>query len=156
MDEIDINGKTGLYIAAEKGRSSIVPILVSFGASIDKRCCSTYSTPLMVASKHGHVSTILELIASGASFHCTDAKRNSALELAMLNGRDSAAALLIRREAPYSDYVQEFIRTQEYGLCKAVKNKLVQSVAALLDRMVIPEEGNTSHVKVPPPPPRVL
>ena len=102
----------------------------------------------MAASTQGHVPAILELITNGASFHCTDAKRNSALELALGNGRDSAAALLILRDSPYSDYVLEFIRTEEYGLCKVVKSKLVQSLAALLDRMVIPEEGSTSRVKV--------
>lgn len=148
VNNINSYGKTGLYIAAEKGRASIIPILLSFGASVDMRCCPSYRTPLMAASALGHVTSILELVNNGASFHCTDIKRNSALELALRNGRDSAAAFLILRESPYSDYVQEFIRTQEYPLCKVVKQKLVQSVAAILDRMVIPEAGNTSHVKV--------
>ena len=102
----------------------------------------------MAASELGHVTSILELINNGASFHCTDVKRNSALELSLGNGRDSAAAVLILRENPYSDYVGEFIRTQEYPLCEVVKQNLVQSVAALLDRMVIAEAGNTSEVKV--------
>ena len=111
-------------------------------------CCPSIRTPLMAASKLVQVTSILELINNGASYHCTDAKRNSALELALKNRRDSAAALLIQRENPYSDYVHEFIRTQEYTLCKVVKQNLVQSVAALLDRMVIAEAGNTSQVKV--------
>ena len=148
VNHINCDGKTGLFIAAEKGRTSIIPILLSFGASIDMSCCPSNRTPLMAASELGHVTAILELINNGASFHCTDVKRNSALELALRNRRDSAAALLILRETPYSDYVHEFIRSQEYPLCKVVKQKLVQSVAALLDRMVIPEAGNTSQVKV--------
>ena len=102
----------------------------------------------MAASQLGHVTSIIELIDNGASFHCTDSKRNSALELALINGRDSAAALLILRENPYSDYVGEFIRAQEYPLCRVVKENLIQSIAALLDRMVIAEAGNTFQVKV--------
>ncbi|KAI6657258.1 hypothetical protein LOD99_5 [Oopsacas minuta] len=148
VDQTNFEGETGLYIAATKGRASIIPILISFGASIDVRCRENLRTPLMVASEHGHVSTIMELVTSGASFHCTDSKRNSALEIALDNGRDSAAALLILRESPYMDYVHEYIRTQEYALCKVVKQKLLKSTAALLDRMVIPDDGSTSQFKV--------
>ena len=148
MDHVNSEGKTGLFIAAEKGRTSIIPILLSFGANIDMSCCPSNRTPLMVASELGHVTSILELISNGASLHCTDVNRTSALELALIHERDSAAALLILRENPYSDYVHEFIRTQKYPLCKVVKQNLVQSVAALLDRMVIAEAGNASEVKV--------
>lgn len=55
----------------------------------------------MVAAHKGHTDVIRELIYNGASLHCTDRKRNSAIEIALDNKKDSSAAALIELDPKY-------------------------------------------------------
>jgi ankyrin repeat protein len=61
----DVFGYSPLAHAAERGHVGVIPILVSFGVSVD---CKNHAgeTPLMLACKNGHVGAVTMLLRLGA------------------------------------------------------------------------------------------
>ena len=131
-------GKTPALIAAENGKEGCIHILAAAGASLDQRD-KQGNAPLIVAASQGHTNTVRELILNGASFDVTDNERYNALERAILNKKDGAAAILIRL-APQEDYVGYYLLTVEISLLKIVRYRLTETLKALLDRMVVQDD----------------
>ncbi|KAI6654070.1 Ankyrin repeat domain-containing protein 29-like [Oopsacas minuta] len=131
-------GKSPALIAAENGKEGCIHILASAGANLDQRD-KQGSTPLIVAAGLGHTNTVKELILNGASFDVTDNERFNALERAIHNKKDGAAAMFIRLH-PQNDYVKHYLDTVEKSLIKIVSYKLTETIKALLDRMVVQKD----------------
>ena len=128
-------GKSPAMIAAENGKDGCIHILASAGANLDQRD-KLGNAPLITAAGQGHTNTVGELILNGASFDVTDNDRYNALEKAILNKKDGAAAIIIRL-APQEDYVRYYLSTVEISMLKIVRYKLTETVRALMDRMVV-------------------
>ncbi|KAI6654065.1 Ankyrin repeat domain-containing 29-like [Oopsacas minuta] len=128
-------GKSPALIAAENGKEGCIHILAAAGANLDQRD-KQGNAPLIVAAGLGHTNTVKELILNGASFDVTDNERYNALERAIINKRDGAAAMFIRL-APQIDYVDYYRNTMEVSMLKIVRYRLTETIKALLDRMVV-------------------
>ena len=131
-------GKTPVMIAAENAKDGCIHILAAAGASLDQRD-KQGNAPLIVAASQGHTNTVRELILNGASFEVTDNERYNALERAITNKKDGAAAIIIRL-SPQEDYVSYYLRTVEISLLKIVRYRLTETLKALLDRMVVQDD----------------
>ena len=131
-------GKTPALIAAENGKEGCIHILAAAGASLDQRD-KQGNAPLIVAASKGHTNTVKELIFNGASFEVIDNGRYNALERAILNKKDRAAAIIIRLW-PEVDYLNYFLSTVEVSLLKIVRFRLTETLKALLDRMVVQDD----------------
>ena len=128
-------GKSPAMIAAENGKDGCIHILASAGANLDQRD-KLGNAPLITAAGQGHTNTVRELILNGASFDVTDNDRYNALEKAILNKKDGAAAMIIRL-APQEDYVGYYLATVEISMLKIVRYNLTETLKALMDRMVV-------------------
>eukprot|EP00800_Vazella_pourtalesii_P020420 TRINITY_DN7206_c0_g2_i1.p1 TRINITY_DN7206_c0_g2~~TRINITY_DN7206_c0_g2_i1.p1 ORF type:complete len:939 (+),score=209.18 TRINITY_DN7206_c0_g2_i1:43-2859(+) len=128
-------GKTPAMISAENGKDGCIQILASAGANLDQRD-KLGNAPLITAAGQGHTNTVRELILNGASFDVTDNDRYNALEKAILNKKDGAAAMIIRL-APQEDYVGYYLCTVEISMLKIVRYNLTETLKALMDRMVV-------------------
>ncbi|KAI6654067.1 Ankyrin repeat domain-containing 29-like [Oopsacas minuta] len=131
-------GKSPALIAAENGKEGCIHILAAAGANLDQRD-KQGDAPLIVAASLGHTNTVKELILNGASFDVTDNERYNALERAIHNKKDGAAAMFIRL-SPQNDYVEYYLNTIEISLFKIVRYQLKETIKALLDRMVVQED----------------
>ena len=132
-------GKTPVMIAAENAKDGCIHILAAAGASLDQRD-KQGNAPLIVAASQGHTNTVRELILNGASFDVTDNERYNALERAITNKKDGAAAIIIRL-SPQEDYVSYYLMTVEISLLKIVRYRLTETLKALLDRMVVQHDS---------------
>ena len=128
-------GKSPAMIAAENGKDGCIHILASAGANLDQRD-KLGNAPLITAAGQGHTNTVRELILNGASFDVTDNDRYNALEKAILDKKDGAAAMFIRL-APQEDYVSYYLATVEISMLKIVRYNLTETLKALMDRMVV-------------------
>lgn len=61
-----VNGDTMLYIAAQKGKTDIVELLLSYGADINRKNCVTIA-PLLIAAENGHKDTVACLLKHRAN-----------------------------------------------------------------------------------------
>ena len=61
----DKQSLSALYCAAECGSTEVVHSLLEYGAIIDMRNASTYSTALMIAAQRGNVSVCQMLLSYG-------------------------------------------------------------------------------------------
>ena len=137
-------GKTPALIAAENGKESCIHILAAAGASLDQRD-NQGNAPLIVAASQGHTNTVKQLIFNGASFDVVDNERYDALERAIMNKKDGAAAMIIRLH-PKVDYIKYYLKVGEISLLKIVRYRLTKTLNALLDRMVVQNDPlNSTH-----------
>ena len=90
IDDVDHNKQTPLHIASELGRLAVIDVLVNHkdvtGMAADVNAKDVNGmTPLMLASRHGHVEAAQKLIFSGAEVNYTT-PRSSALKVAAMKG----------------------------------------------------------------------
>ena len=135
VNEKDKNVKTPVMIAAQNGKDGCIGILAAAGANLDQRD-RLGNVPLIVAASNGHVNTVKELIINGASFDVTDNERFNALERAIQLKNDRAAVMLLRF-APENDNVGYYLQTHEISLLEIVRYRLIETLKALLDRMLV-------------------
>ena len=93
----DDQNETALYKAAARGRKDIVQLLLSKGASVEAMD-RVKGTPLHVASRNGHTSTV-ELLTKGTSIEATDKYNCTPLHLAAYSGHTSTVQLLLLKGA---------------------------------------------------------
>jgi hypothetical protein len=72
VDEADHDGWTALLYACYKGRTPVVEVLLEFGASCAVRCSISGLTPLMQASREGHLDTVKCLLQSAGAVDTID------------------------------------------------------------------------------------
>ena len=131
-------GKTPALIAAENGKEGCIRVLAEAGADLDQRD-NEGNAPLTIAASEGYPNTIKELILNEATFGLQDFERNTAIERAIMNKRDAAAAMIIRL-APYDNYVQHLVWEDETSLFKIARYRLMDTLNAVLDKMVIQDD----------------
>jgi len=61
VNQVDADGQSPLYVAAQNGRIEVVKILLKKGADVQKTSMFGYS-PLMVAVKEGHIKVVQALL----------------------------------------------------------------------------------------------
>ena len=139
--ERDDKGKTAALIAAEAGKDGCIAILARQGVNLDQR--DNYGEiPMTKAASLGHASIVKELIKNGASFG-TNYLRFDGLEMACLNGKDDVAAVIIQLR-PSEDFMEFYRKCVWITWMKLVRDRMTESVTALLDRMVLPPNDSTN------------
>lgn len=89
---------TALHVAAAKGHTSILGILLARGAMVDAQE-KTGLTPLMNSAEQGHVVPSILLLDKGADPNIQDYAGNSPLLLAVANNHQDVARILIEKGA---------------------------------------------------------
>lgn len=96
-DALGTSGYTALALAARWGRTDIVDVLLARGAAADLATRSRYnSTPLMEASRDGHVDIAERLIARGAQVNTADRYGDHSLNWAAYFGHAPFVAVLLK------------------------------------------------------------
>ena len=90
---------TPLYRASCIGNLEICQLLIRHGANPSISGDDSQVTPLNIASRHGHVAIMSELIQAGADLESRDARGYTSLASATYGGRLESVRLLIRTGA---------------------------------------------------------
>jgi len=85
---------TPLVLASRNGKTTAAKELLDHGANIDALCHQTQESPLHMAVKYDHASTVKLLIERGASIECRDANGRTPLISGSINGSKSIEILL--------------------------------------------------------------
>ncbi|KAF2830163.1 hypothetical protein CC86DRAFT_181321 [Ophiobolus disseminans] len=85
--------QAALHLAASKGQSVIVTILIRNGSEIDSRD-SMGRTPLFLAADNGHEETVEALLAAGADPSVEDCDGTGVLLAAVRNGKERIVEIL--------------------------------------------------------------
>ncbi len=88
------DGKTALYIVAEKGNFVACALLLKYGADVGARL-NDGSTPLHLAAQNGHGEVCLLLLEKGASFNAVSGSGWTPLHIAAQNGHGEVCLLLL-------------------------------------------------------------
>ena len=97
--DVNIPGKENrlaLFYTAQKGMSKSVGMLLKHKAKMDNDC---YSSPLIQASKHGHLEVVSMLLANGAKVDFKDRHGRTALIWAGQGGHVDIIRLLLKHGA---------------------------------------------------------
>ena len=86
--------RTPLHLAALWGHTQVVEALVQGKADVDAQDGRGINTPLHLAAEGGHVQMIEALVQAKADVDTQDKLGRTPLELALVNNRGQAAALL--------------------------------------------------------------
>eukprot|EP00435_Cladocopium_sp_Y103_P035927 s1934_g9.t1 len=133
-EEEQRRGGTPLWWAARAGNIEVAKLLLTSGASVDKKSFDSHDargrTPLACAAEHGHIEMIELLLESGASVDWKKPNGSTPLLLAARQGRGEVVELLLRKSGARGD-------VYEYGpgsspLCFAADLGLVEVVTVLL------------------------
>ena len=81
----DINGRSPLLIACEKGHEKLVKLLLSYSANIEAVCNDNWS-PLRISCARGHMHIVDILIQYGANVEAVDNWERTALILSSQEG----------------------------------------------------------------------
>lgn len=123
----------GLHVCAWFGLSSIVSALDQSELDVDVQETTYGQTPLMYASRAGHVEMVRSLLDLGASVNIVSARGRTALFEAILQNRESVVDVLLNRK----DLLINAINEKEYNrtaLMLAVRLGHVNIVMSLLQR----------------------
>ena len=96
VDVRDRNGMTPLLLAARKGNSETVRLLLAHGANVNAQDYYLAWTPLILASALGHKKVVKLLLEHGADIDIKDQNGMTALKYAVKNGYKEIVELLKR------------------------------------------------------------
>jgi ankyrin repeat protein len=91
---------TPLFRAAEDADLPMIQLLLDAKAHIDQPAEYTGDTPLIYVAENGKADVVKFLLEKGADLTIKNKKGNTAMDLALANGKMDVAALLRRRGAP--------------------------------------------------------
>lgn len=98
IDSLNREGKSALFLAAQKKDPAICKYLLEKGANVDVVTADKYGiTPLWTAAQHGFTDTLQMLIDHGANIHILSKSKLSALHAASNSGKLESAKLLISK-----------------------------------------------------------
>ena len=140
VNATDDRGRTPVFLAAENGKNAIISVLASAGANLDA-LDNEGNIPLILACTKGHSVTVSELILNGASMEVTDCERYNGLERAIQNKMDASAAIYIRLH-PDRKFLKYYVGSMEINPIQIVKYGMLETVKALLDRMIVPDDSS--------------
>lgn len=101
IDEIDSTGRSALMIAAERGYTECVELLLQYGADTSIR--TLRGTALIWAANRGHAHVICLLMDYGAKANTRDLSGSTALIYACKYGNyESVSAMIESRRDPYT------------------------------------------------------
>ena len=140
VNATDYQGRTPVFLAAENGKDSIISVLASAGANLDA-LDTEGNIPLIIACTKGHSVTVCELIINGASMEVTDSERYNGLERAIQYKMDAAAAIYIRLH-PEREFLKYYVSCIEINPIQIVKFGMLETIKALLDRMIVPDDSS--------------
>ena len=131
MDLQDKQGKTALHYAVRRGLGScdILLCLVKNGADINART-NDDCTPLMIASKNGHVSAVTFLVEHRANMDLQDKEGNTALHYAVIGNATEVCNKLLTLGAS----LQLYNNDQLTPLLLASNESKIQMVEELIKR----------------------
>ena len=66
VDMFDIRGLAAIHIACERGHNHILDYLLSRDADVNLKSTTDQTTPLMIASREGHLTCVRTLLDHGA------------------------------------------------------------------------------------------
>ena len=118
----DISDQTPLLIAARRGNTRLVKLLLDSGADM---CSSKYSSPLILACREGHTECAQLLIQRGANVN--DANQGTPLTVSIMNNHKECVKLLYENGAD--------VNKQE-------------SILGATPLMVASQWGNTDYVQL--------
>jgi ankyrin repeat protein len=96
----DSEGRTALFIAANRGNTDVVKLLLEKGANIDVKNTVTGETALHMAAVRGNVEIVMLLLEKGgANIEAKDIWGNTPLIRAALDGQTEVVKLLLERGA---------------------------------------------------------
>ena len=95
VNVVDKDGKTALFLAAWRGKTDIVKLLINAGADVDNNGLNI----LIRMSIDNNVSAVKCLIDAKADVNVVDKHDNTALILAARHGKSGSARLLIVAKA---------------------------------------------------------
>ncbi len=124
----DLYGGTPLHVAAQKGRTEIVQLLMLKGADKDATSSGGW-TPLFTAAFHGHVASALALLAGGADMSIRCDEYFSVLGVAAQRGH----ADIVRAAIEYGADVDAVDRKQRTALHLAARANKVEVIDALIE-----------------------
>eukprot|EP01035_Chromulina_nebulosa_P025176 gene25176-32845_t len=89
------DNKNSLHVASEHGYDDIVELLIKHDAVVDGKVTSTYDTPLLLACRNNHITTVQLLIKHGANVNTGNCYGNTALHEAAREGHTEILKVLI-------------------------------------------------------------
>lgn len=92
-------GDTALHIAAENGQKNIITALIKNEKSLIEEKTENGATALYIASQHGHVSAVEELLSFGANPDNDNPRGISPLMMASVQGHCQVVDILINHHA---------------------------------------------------------
>lgn len=95
----DIEGKTALIFAAEKGHTGCVKLLLDAGADAEKKCLLDEKTALSYASQNGHSACLELLLKHKVNINQKDVDGKTALMYACIAGHLPCVKLLMKYKA---------------------------------------------------------
>ena len=120
-----------LHEAVYRGDASILPLLVEQGANLNYFDLMQ-QTPLIAATRMGHLQCVLELLNLGAMLTTTDFSGNTPLHYAARLGKTEIALAMLRVPGVK---VTTFNNAQETPLQLALFNQHAETAIALLDHL---------------------
>lgn len=91
--------RLALDVSCENGHLETVSVLLGLGANVESRVLDKTSTPLILASRCGHVAIVEMLILCKASLETPDRGESTALYVASSYGHFSVVELLLKHGA---------------------------------------------------------
>lgn len=140
------DGRTALFVHAQRGSAQAVAALLAAGADLDA-ATDDGATALHVAIDQGHFEVVRHLLAAGANPEARlRAASATALGLALLSGRDEIARLLLEYCDPNDAAVQD-----QPALIVATRAGRAAMLSALIAKgaaidFVLPEVGSALGV----------
>ena len=125
----DKDGATALIIAAERGHSHIVQLLLDHGANVNATRKSDKTTALIVAAAKDHSQIVQLLFDHGVNVNATTTTGRTALIVAAAKGYNQIVQLLLDNGADMS----EGTNSNETALMNAVQHGHSHIVQLLLD-----------------------
>ncbi len=133
------NGSRAIHAAADEGFSEVMGVLAQYGADMEgpvpRPAVHVGFTPLMLAARRGHTSSVQALINAGVNLNVAKNDGYTAVHLAALNGQVDALRALLNAGAAHSALEENNFAP----LHVAVRNNQLEVVRTLLTAGVDPD-----------------